>query len=77
MKNYAEVLANIEKFIGLDLEKIKQMTPTSFRIYLEKKNKRKLFFKSEFPFIGRGNVLRDGIIGRNQINAEIDAIIGF
>jgi hypothetical protein len=66
---------NIEALVGLPIETIRMYSPSEFRLYLEKKNKRKFSFVTEFPVIGRGNVLRDNIITSEEINKDIDKIL--
>jgi hypothetical protein len=66
---------NIAAFIGLPIETIRKYSPYEFRLYLENKNKRKFSFTTEFPVIGRGNVLRDNIITSEEINRDIDKIL--
>jgi len=65
----------IEKKSGLTISEIKDISPTSLRKYFEKKNKRAIRFKSEFPVIGRGNVLRDNLVSREELDREIDRIL--
>jgi hypothetical protein len=57
---------------GLTVEEIRQASPSGLRQYLVEKNQKGLSFNSEFPAIGRGNVLRD-IITSKELNGEIDA----
>jgi len=66
---------NIAALIGLPIETIRMYSPSELRLYLEKKNKRKFSFTTEFPVIGRGNVLRDNIITTEEINRDIDKIL--
>jgi len=66
---------NIAALIGLPIETIRMYSPSELRLYLEKKNKRKFSFTTEFPVIGRGNVLRDNIITSEEINKDIDKIL--
>jgi formate-dependent phosphoribosylglycinamide formyltransferase (GAR transformylase) len=66
---------NIAAQIGLPIETIRMYSPSELRLYLEKKNKRKFSFTTEFPAIGRGNVLRDNIITSEEINRDIDKIL--
>ena len=61
--------------VGLSAEDIRNYSPDELRRFLEKKNKRKFSFTTEFPVIGRGNVLRDGIITSEEINKDIDKIL--
>jgi len=66
---------NVEKSVGLSAEEIRRYSPGELRRFLEEKNKKKFSFKTEFPVIGRGNVLRDSIITTEEINREIDKIL--
>jgi len=66
---------NVAALIGLPVETIRMYSPSELRFYLEKKNKRKFSFTTEFPVIGRGNVLRDNIITSEEINRDIDKIL--
>ena len=75
MSNFNKLLKHIENKVGLSVKDIRSNSPYKTRIYLEGKNKKTLKFVSAFPFIGRGNVLRDGIRERSQINYEIDQIL--
>ena len=72
---FTMVEKNVEKVVGLPVEEIRNYSPGALRRYLEKRNKKKLFFTTEFPVIGRGNVLRDSIITSEKINKEIDKIL--
>mgnify|MGYP000113762033 CR=1 FL=1 len=73
---YSRVLKNTEKKVGLSIEKIREYSPSELRQYLEEKNKKELLFLSEFPNVGRGNILRDQPASRKLINEEIDRILG-
>lgn len=66
---------DIEKKVGLKINKIKSMRPHELRDYLSKKTGKKFCIESYFPFIGRGNVLRDEFISREELDADVDAII--
>jgi len=72
---FAAVEKNVENLIGLSAETIRKYSPDELRRHLEKKNKRKFSFTTEFPIIGRGNVLRDGIKTSEEINRDIDKIL--
>jgi hypothetical protein len=73
---HKQLSENISKKIGLSMEELKRLNPTEIAFFLEKKHNKKLSFSSEFPFIGRGNVLRDGVVTSEQINKDIDRILG-
>ena len=75
MSLFSEVMKNAEKRTGLTEEEIKSYSPERLRTYLEEKNGKKMRFVSEFPTVGRGNVLRENICSREDIDSEIDRII--
>ena len=72
---FTAIEKNAERLVGLSAEEIRKCSPGELRRYLEKRNNKKLFFTTEFPVIGRGNVLRDSIITSEEINKEIDKIL--
>ena len=72
---FTAIEKNAEKLVGLSAEDMRKYTPNELRCYLEKKNKKKFSFTTEFPVIGRGNILRDGVITSEEINKEIDKIL--
>lgn len=72
---FSKVEKYAERVTGLTLEQIKLISPEKFRSYLEKKNKKPFSFTSEFPVIGRGNVLRDSLITSSALNKENDKIL--
>lgn len=72
---FKTVEKNVENLIGLSAETIRKYSPSELRLYLENKNNRKLSFTTEFPVIGRGNVLREGIKTSKEINKDIDRIL--
>jgi uncharacterized protein (DUF2249 family) len=72
---FSAIEKNTENRVGLSVEMIRQYSPWKLREHLEKKNKQKFTFTSEFPAIGRGNILRDGIVDSDAINKDIDRIL--
>ena len=72
---FSAIEKNVEKLVGLSVEDIRKYSPGELRRFLEIRNKKKLSFTTEFPVIGRGNVLRDGIITSEEINKDIDKIL--
>ena len=66
----------VQKNIGLSLSDIDRLNPIDINAHIEKRNGKKIEITSEFPFIGRGNVLRDGIVIHDKIDQEIDKILG-
>jgi len=72
---FVAIEKNAENLIGLSAETIRKYSPNELRLHLKNKNKRKFSFTSEFPVIGRGNVLRDGIKTTEEINKDIDKIL--
>jgi len=76
MKLYTKVLSCIEKKVGLSLSELDSKDPVEISEHFYRKTGKKLSFSSEFPFIGRGNVLRDGLVSNERLNNDIDRILG-
>ncbi|MBR1479149.1 MAG: hypothetical protein IJ608_14490 [Lachnospiraceae bacterium] len=74
-KYFNMVIGHVAKKVGLSVTDIRNYSPDEMREHLEKKSGKKLLFVSEFPTIGRGNVLRNGIVTKESLNNEIDLII--
>ena len=72
---FAAVEKNVENLVGLSAEIIRKYSPDELRRYLENKNKRKFSVTTEFPVIGRGNVLRDSLKTSEEIDRDIDRIL--
>jgi len=72
---FTTIERNAEKSVGLSADEIRRYSPGELRRHLEEKNHKKLSFTTEFPVIGRGNVLRDSIATSEQLNKEIDKIL--
>lgn len=66
----------IQKNIGLSLTDIERFNPIEINNYIEKQTSKKIEIITEFPYIGRGNILRDGLISHNKIDQELDKILG-
>jgi hypothetical protein len=66
---------NAESITGMSVNELRSISPEKFRHYCERKFGQPFSFISEFPLIGRGNVLRDGIISRCALNLEIDRML--
>ena len=72
---FVAVEKNTEALIGLSADTIRKYSPDELRSHLESKNRCKFSFTTEFPVIGRGNVLRDSIKTSEEINRDIDKIL--
>lgn len=72
---FSKVVNGIARRVGLSVDELRSVSPESFRDYLTTKTGKPFGFCSEFPYIGRGNVLRDNLATTTQINAEIDQIL--
>ena len=70
-----EVYKNASVRLGVSQEDIRAFSPHHMRNHMEKRSGEKIRFESEFPTIGRGNVLRDSIITREEIDREIDGLL--
>jgi hypothetical protein len=76
MKLCASLEQSIAEKVGLSIQEIRQKSPSEIATFIEGKTKKKLTFSSQFPFIGRGNVLRDGVKTSQDIDKDIDRILG-
>ena len=72
---FNSVEKNAERLTGLNVAQIRDFSPSRLRKHLEEKNAKRFRFVSEFPYIGRGNVLRESLVDSNLLNAEIDSIL--
>ena len=69
-----KVVQNVSRKTGLTPEEIKNKSPEDIRVHLTKRTGKPFTVTSAFPFIGRGNVLRDGIVSTAQLNKIVDSI---
>jgi hypothetical protein len=75
MASFSKVEKNVETLTGLSVEEIRRFSPEKLRAWLQQRKGVKLAFVSEFPVIGRGNILRDNIADSDMINRDIDKIL--
>jgi len=71
-----KLLSNIAQKAGLTPEQIRSASPGELRNHLTKKTGKRFVVNTKFPWIGRGNVLRDGLEESSTINQSIDKILG-
>jgi len=76
MKLCASLEQSIAEKVGLSIQEIRHKSPSEIATFIEGKTQKKLTFSSQFPFIGRGNVLRDGVKTSQDIDKDIDRILG-
>lgn len=71
-----QVLVSLEKTVtsmtGEKPSELRRQPLDERRKFLEARNKSPMRFLSKFPFIGRGNVLRDKIVSGAEVNALLD-----
>ena len=75
MKMRERAERNAELITGMSVAELRDASPEEFRQYCERTSGESLMFVSEYPSIGRGNVLRDGITTRDTLNSEIDRML--
>jgi hypothetical protein len=75
VEQFSSVERGVESRLGLPVETIRKLSPGELRDYLNRRSGSSLKFVSEFPSIGRGNVLHDCIVDSVTINSEIDKIL--
>jgi len=76
MTLHERVVANAAAKAGLSPDQMKSMSPEAIRKHLTTRTGKTFTISSAFPYIGRGNVLRDGIITSKEIDRDIDRILG-
>lgn len=62
----------IERIVGESIESIREMPVDERRRRTEKKFVRPMRFYSAFPFIGRGNVMREHILTHDEVEAALN-----
>ncbi len=65
----------VEMASGESVASLRDMPIDERRKIVEEKCKRRMSFPSFFPFIGRGSVLRDCTISREEIEAQLDELL--
>jgi hypothetical protein len=66
----------VERLTGRSASSLRAETLTTVRLQVERASGRPLKFVSRFPFIGRGNVLRDRVISNETIERQLDEALG-
>ena len=67
----ASLIRAIENATGESVESLRSMPLDERRQLIEKKTGRRLKVTRNFPFIGRGNVMRDETVSRDQVETEL------
>ncbi len=70
-----EAIQRISKKAGLSPHEIRDLSPEKLREHFSKKTGKPFKITTEFPFIGRGNVLRDGLMSSEEINKTVDKLL--
>ena len=65
----------IESMTGKSIEELRRLTLTEYRADVEKRLGRPLKFESRFPIIGRGNVMRNRTVSRDEIDRALDKVL--
>lgn len=74
--SFQRLLGNIEKKTGLSASELRKKSPEEFREYMTARTHKPFQVNTEYPIIGRGGVLRDSLASSQDINADIDKILG-
>lgn len=62
----------IERTTGMRVSELRKQSVTEIRTLAEKSHGKPMRFTSSFPFIGRGNVLRDCLVSHEEVEASLD-----
>lgn len=65
---------SIERWTGRKIAELRKETIEETRSSLIKKGILIRLF-SEFPFIGRGNIMRDKIVSHQEVEKELDSVL--
>lgn len=60
----------IETAMGESIENLRQIPIDERRARMENASGRTLFFRTRFPFIGRGNVMRDHVVHNDKVESD-------
>jgi len=67
------VVRAIESEMGKTIQEVQEQTLSDRRREVEAKHGgRKMIFPVNFPFIGRGNVLRDQVLSREEVDRQFN-----
>lgn len=70
-----ELLASIEKRVGKTAEEICRTPLDELRDEAEKKLNSHLTFRVMWPFVGRGNILRNRVLNHDTVERLLDAAL--
>ena len=62
----------VEQLTGESVAQLRGRSLEETRALAEKRSGRPFQFISSFPFIGRGNVMRDRVISHQEVEASLD-----
>jgi hypothetical protein len=65
----------VEKATGEAVNMLRARSIEETRRVAEKRHKRPFKFTSRFPFIGRGNVLRDRVVSHDEVERGLDEVL--
>lgn len=65
----------IERATGESIESLRAMPIDERRRKIEKKQGSRLVITRNFPFIGRGNVMRDETMSHEEIEKQLDEVL--
>lgn len=62
----------IEATTGQTIDNLRNMPLDTLRRLIEKKRQSAVVITRNFPFLGRGNVMRDETISRDEVEKQLD-----
>jgi hypothetical protein len=68
---YAELAQRIERRTGKSIDELRSMTISELRCEAEKKHG-PMHVTKEWPLIGRGSVMGDYVVSRDEIERQLD-----
>ena len=66
---------SVENLTGRKAQELRDYTFSALRRQREAQTGKPMRFISRFPFIGRGNVLRDRVVSHETVERQLDAVL--
>jgi len=63
---------SLEQASGQSIANLRSLSVSEVRAMAQKKHGRRFHLKSQWPFIGRGTVLRDNVLTHEQVETAFD-----
>jgi hypothetical protein len=62
----------VERITGKSVGQLRELPLEGWRSEIETRHGRRMHFRTKFPFIGRGNVMRHNVVNHDEIESQVD-----